>query len=211
VSTAIKVCGLRRAADAERLVELARDYGGRVFAGCVVADDSPRAATDTEVRAVAACLRGHGIALVLVSRGGDVARWRDRALALGVERVQWHGATAADHRELERAGLRSHRVFSVAPDAERLPEFDAAPEVPVVLDVGRGGTGRQFAWSLLGPRGPAAALVAGGVRPDNLEALLAHRPWGIDLSSGVETSPGVKDHGALRDVFELLRTKGSQR
>lgn len=73
---------------------------------------------------------------------------------------------------------------------------------PALLDVGGGGTGRGFDWTLLGARAPDATFVAGGIRPDNVRVLLKYRPYGIDLSSGVESSPGVKDPHKLRALFE---------
>jgi phosphoribosylanthranilate isomerase len=88
----------------------------------------------------------------------------------------------------------------------RLPELSPAPTdaSPAVLDVGDGGSGTPFDWSLLAPRAPSATFIAGGVTPHNVSALLRYRPWGIDLSSGVERVPGEKDHGSLRLLFAAV-------
>jgi phosphoribosylanthranilate isomerase len=74
-----------------------------------------------------------------------------------------------------------------------------------VLDVAAGGSGRRFDWALLGGRAPYATFIAGGITPDNVGALLRHAPWGIDVSSGVESAPGVKDGGRLKALFASLR------
>jgi phosphoribosylanthranilate isomerase len=70
-----------------------------------------------------------------------------------------------------------------------------------------GGTGKTFDWDLLAARRSAVpAIVAGGLRPDNVSAAIetAH-PFGVDVASGVEAEPGIKDHGLLVDFFEAVR------
>jgi phosphoribosylanthranilate isomerase len=77
-------------------------------------------------------------------------------------------------------------------------------DTPALLDVGGGGSGRSFDWDLLGTEAPPFTFVAGGIRPENVEALLEHRPYGIDLASGVESEPGVKDEEKLRELFDRI-------
>ena len=70
-----------------------------------------------------------------------------------------------------------------------------------------GGTGRTFDWSLLArvPRSKPFFL-AGGITPDNVaDAIRAVRPDAIDVASGVESAPGVKDQGKLRKLFDRVR------
>jgi phosphoribosylanthranilate isomerase len=75
----------------------------------------------------------------------------------------------------------------------------------------RGGTGRPIDWnaaSLVARR--RKILLAGGLTPDNVaEAILRVRPFGIDVSSGVETAPGIKDHDRLRALFDAIRASAS--
>jgi phosphoribosylanthranilate isomerase len=199
MTAAIKICGLRRAADAELALQL-----GATHLGCVVAADSPRCATADEVRAVRAVAAG-GATFVLVCRGR-----RDEVLAAaaaaGPDLVQWHGAAPADETALAAAGHRLLRVRTLAAGATALPPLPPATIAsPLLLDVGRGGGGQQFDWNLLGTAAPAHVFIAGGITPANVGALLAHRPWGIDLSSGVESAPGRKDHAALRRLFAALQ------
>ncbi len=92
-------------------------------------------------------------------------------------------------------------------DSSSLPRFEPPPTEaqPALLDVGGGGSGRCFDWTLLGERAPPATFIAGGIRPDNVRALLKYRPYGIDLASGVESAagvPGEKDEAKLRALFE---------
>jgi phosphoribosylanthranilate isomerase len=94
----------------------------------------------------------------------------------------------------------------VDPRADRLPAFACHPEPhrPAVLDAGAGGRGRRFRWELLGPRAPDATFIAGGIGPHNVLELLRYRPYGLDLSSGVESAPGIKDPERLSLFFERL-------
>jgi len=82
---------------------------------------------------------------------------------------------------------------------------------PILLDahdpVRKGGTGRTIDWSRAATIAARhEVILAGGLRPANVvDAIARVRPYGIDVSSGVETSPGVKDHEKLRGLFEALR------
>jgi phosphoribosylanthranilate isomerase len=79
--------------------------------------------------------------------------------------------------------------------------------------VSRGGTGRTIDWSAAAPiAARRRTLLAGGLTPDNVaEAVERVQPYGIDVSSGVERSPGVKDHARIRALFEALNDRHSSR
>lgn len=200
----IKICGLRRPEDARLAVRL-----GARWIGVVRAPDSPRSATLEEARQVIAAAREVDPEVRPVLATGR--RTRDEvasdAFALGIARVQPHGLSDAGVRTLSRAGLIVHRVVTVPETAGRLPDFEAPEEDdgPLVFDVGGGGSGRAFDWRILGERAPERAFIAGGLRPENIGRLLPYRPWGVDVSSGIESSPGVKDPQRLRRFFDLVR------
>src|SRR5262249_28467736 len=89
--------------------------------------------------------------------------------------------------------------------------IDAWPaRVTVLLDahdpVNRGGTGRTIDWAAAAAvAANRRTLLAGGLTPENVaEAVGRVRPFGIDVSSGVEQAPGIKDHGKIRALFEAL-------
>ena len=199
----VKVCGLRRPEDARLAVQL-----GARWIGVVRAPDSPRSASLEEARRVIAAAREVNPDVLPVLATGR--RSRDEvasdAFALGVERVQPHGLSDAGARTLGEAGLIVHRVVTVPETASRLPDFAPPTEEdgPLVFDVGGGGSGRAFDWRILGERAPARTFIAGGLRPENIGRLLPYRPWGVDISSGIESSPGVKDPDRLRRFFRLL-------
>ena len=216
MSTLVKVCGLRRVRDAELAIEL-----GASFVGCVLATDSPRCATLAEATAIAECARQSAARAVLVFRDASLAEVDAAITATKARHVQLHGKQAAEvAAELGQRGLHVLRVVALAAAAAAqhahhspklarprgLPALPAASaEAPVVLDHGRGGTGRSFDWARLGRRAPRHCLVAGGVRADKLASLMPRAPWGIDVSSGVECAPGIKDAQQLRELFAALR------
>jgi len=149
---------------------------------------------------------------VFVFRDIPLRQAIEDANASGARGVQLYDASDDDVRAVESEGFRVYRVYRMEQDSARLPRFETPPteSQPALLDVGGGGSGRRFDWNLLGERAPPATFIAGGIRPDNVRALLKHRPYGIDLASGVENAPGVpgepgwKDETKLRALFEEM-------
>lgn len=193
----IKICGLRRVEDAELSMDLGADY-----LGCVMAKDSPRRATVEEVRRIVAAARNRA-AVVLAFRGNSAAEILSICGSTGVRRVQIHGVDPLACGGLRFYGLIIHPVFAVDPRSQTLPLQEPTPSIdrPGLLDTGKGGTGEAFGWRLLGDQCPAATLIAGGINPHNVVSLLRRRPFGIDVSSGVESRPGRKDPSLLRALF----------
>lgn len=198
MSPRVKICGICRARDARLALE-----AGAWRLGCVLAQDSPRRTTLARARELAVVFPER---VVLVFRDPALDDVLHAARTARTDQVQVHGVDESFYQALDQQGLRAWRVHPVARDATRLPRLEPRPseDRPAVLDVGRGGTGERFAWDLLRRGAPHATLIAGGVSPDNVRALLHHRPWGIDVSSGVEESPGRKDARKLRALFEQL-------
>ena len=133
--------------------------------------------------------------------------WPQRAAeAVGIENVQVYGLTETECLWLEKEGMTVFRVVGIDPSARTLPSlsFEPSNDRPAVLDVGGGGSGKTFAWELLDGAAPPGTFIAGGVGPANISELMKHRPYGVDLSSGVESSPGIKDRHRLQLFFENL-------
>ena len=209
MKTVVKICGLRRVEDAELAIEL-----GAAFVGCVLAADSPRRASHEEARRIVDCAKSAGARAVLVFRDPRLDEVDAAVQATGAERVQIHGGDSSSlGLALQRRGLRVLPVVSLAPassssSATSVPRLPArSSDAPCVLDQGRGGSGRNFDWARLGGRAPNDCLIAGGIRPENVTELLTHAPWGIDVSSGLETSPGVKDAGRMRELFARIHAR----
>jgi phosphoribosylanthranilate isomerase len=126
--------------------------------------------------------------------------------------VQLHGSETAGY--IDGIGPRVIKAVAVEPDfdaslIDRLP-----PGVAVLLDVHdpvrRGGTGRTVDWSIAREIVKRRQTVlAGGLRAENVGLAIARvRARAVDVSSGVEASPGVKDAGRMRAFFEAVRVAG---
>jgi phosphoribosylanthranilate isomerase len=130
--------------------------------------------------------------------------------AAGLDLVQIHRPLSA--RDLRRSPLPVIAVVGMSSNGT-----DAAPPEllarcrSVLCDTawqGRsGGTGTAFDWSLLvGKTWPVPLILAGGLDPDNLaEAIARVHPSAVDVASGVESSPGIKDENKMRLFFEAVR------
>ncbi len=196
----VKVCGITRRDDAL----LAADLGASAI-GFVFWPRSPRYVEPETAAALARELPAD-VAPVGVFVDPAVSDVRRIAELVGLAAVQLHGdepATLCD-------GLPYRVLKAVAVEGETTR--DAAGRVPghitVLLDardpVRRGGTGRTVDWRVAaGVAARRRIFLAGGLAPENVGAALETvRPYGIDVSSGVEEQPGRKDAGRLREFFE---------
>lgn len=130
------------------------------------------------------------------------------AMSCGVSGVQPHGRhAAATARAALAVGLK---VLFPIPVMTSPPSLDAVPDgARPLLDTGgsgvHGGTGRPFAWELAcGIQGDF--VIAGGLTPESVGGAIAVTgAWGVDVSSGVEESPGIKDHDLMRRFVAASR------
>jgi phosphoribosylanthranilate isomerase len=198
----VKICGIRRTEDALLAAEL-----GAWAVGFVFWPDSPRFIDPYHARAICSELPPWVVPVgVFVDQPAEHVSAVASLVRLGA--VQLHGnETAAMVEALPQRVIKSVAVTSDFDErlVDRVPRRAA-----VLLDAHdptrHGGTGTTIDWT----RAAAAArrrplLLAGGLRPENVRAAIdTVRPFGIDVSSGVESSPGVKDGGRLRALFAAL-------
>lgn len=197
----VKICGLTRRRDVEAAANAGADYLGFVFA------NSPRRVTIEQARRLAdAAPQGPGRVALFMDQ--DAAYVREVLAAVEFELIQFHGREANDWcRSFARpfvkaVGVRNTdvaRSLRAYPDAAGiLFDSHAAGE--------SGGTGQAFDWSLL-PPGHGKTWLAGGLCPENVaEAIERVRPFAVDVSSGVEVAPGIKDHDRVRAFISAART-----
>lgn len=197
----VKICGLSTAASARVAVA-----AGAGAIGVVMSPRSPRHVTPAQARDVVDAARAAhpDVLTVLVTAELAVADAVREALAAGVDAVQLHGARygRADLASVAAAGLVPWRAVSLADDP--MPVVGAHGEVVLLLDAPVPGSGETWDLTLLGEHRPEGRwLLAGGLTPGNVaDAVRAVRPWGVDVSSGVESSRGVKDDGLVRAFVE---------
>ena len=201
----IKICGVRRLAEAETALAYGADFLGFVFY-----PPSPRYLTPDEARALVAEIRRTAQrtdwAAVGVFVNEPVAWVNEVAARCELDYVQLHGTESADYcGQMTRPAIKALRLAEMLEQPVTAEDYGVArllldSQVPGYW----GGTGRRFDWA--GARPYAAdALVAGGLTPENVgEALEALQPWGLDVSSGVERR-GVKDPGRIRAFLENAR------
>ena len=198
----VKICGITRLEDADAAIRCGAGAIGFVFW-----PKSPRFVDPYRARAIAASLPPF-VATVGVFVNQPAGYVNGVASLVGLAAVQLHGdETAAFASEIRRPVLKAIALRD-RPD-------DAAPDAwparfTLLLDVHdpdqRGGTGRTIDWARAA--GVAAArrvVLAGGLTPENVGAAIRTvRPFGIDVSSGVEATPGVKDHQKLNELFHAV-------
>jgi phosphoribosylanthranilate isomerase len=206
VSTRVKICGVTRVEDARMAWASGADALGLNFY-----PRSPRYVT-VETAAVLARTRPAlgSLVGVFVNESPDIIRARVREC--GLTAVQLHG----DEPPEACAGygvpvIKALRVRGPE-DVERARAYVGVGDVATLLldgaAPGYGGGGVGFDWSLVARLSDAGVpvLVAGGLNPGNVqEAVRATKPYGVDVASGVEVSPGIKDADAVRAFVRAVR------
>lgn len=192
--TSVKICGLTNLEDARWAWRCGADLLGFVFVPA-----SPRCMQPKEVARICQQLAHEGCSLPTVGVFADapigVVRGTAQECALHI--VQLHGTeTPADARAVGLPVIIARRVRDRIP-IEELTCYSAWAFLLDTYDPQRlGGTGQPWAWELVSGQAMEGTrvLIAGGLTPDNVAlAVRVARPWGVDVSSGVEAHPGKKD------------------
>lgn len=199
----IKICGITNLDDARLALELGADWLGFNFY-----PRSPRYLAPERAREIIEELPRASMAVgVFVNAGmeGVGAVLEQCPLAL----VQLHGdETPEEFRKVKTLGARIMKAVRVGGPAD-IGKIHDYPGEYVLLDAFRpevyGGTGETFDWSWIAHTGGKKLLLAGGITPDNVAEACAAGTYGLDICSGVETRPGVKNLAKMRQLFENLK------
>jgi phosphoribosylanthranilate isomerase len=194
----VKVCGITRPEDAELAVEL-----GAWAIGFILWERSPRAADPAVAAGIAAALRRR-VEPVGVFVNASLDRIAHAAEALHLTHVQLHGdeGPAFCAEVARRTGAKVIKAIRVA-DASDFRDVERFHTDFHLLDAAarglRGGSGQTWDWGLASQRArKVPVLLSGGLTPENVAAgIAAVRPYAVDVASGVEASPGVKDPDKL--------------
>ncbi|MFG2074092.1 phosphoribosylanthranilate isomerase [Nonomuraea maritima] len=192
----VKICGLSEPEHVVAAVEAGADAIGFVLTR------SSRQITPERAAELGALVPEH-VLTVGVFRGEDPATVRQAALASGVRAVQLHGRHPhGDFTALKDLGVRLVRAVDAQADL-RCGAFD---EDLLIVDAPQAGSGLPWDWAAVRGRASGRWMLAGGLDPANVrEAVAAADPWGVDVSSGVETAPGVKDSTLIQAFLKAVR------
>ena len=199
-STRIKICGITTTDAMNSATEAGADYLGFVH--------WPKSPRFIEIKQAESLAAGLPETVTPVSLFVDAPI--EQMLSTPFEWIQLHGREdEATCGQLREAGHRIIRGFRFAPEA--VERWDTCPDVDALLVDGSriGGTGESFDHDALQSMMPSIEtplFIAGGLDPENVENVVsATRSWGIDVSSGVEASRGVKDPDRIRSFCARVR------
>lgn len=197
----VKICGLRTPADVDAAVAAGADA-----IGVVMSPRSPRHVTTDEARALVEHLAGRATAVLVVNEmTAEVAL--EQVAATGVDVLQLHGPAydVGSFRACAHRGVRTWRATSLTTDPQ--PGVGSHGEEALLLDSPVPGSGDRWAAADLAEPLTGRWLLAGGLTPGNVAGAVADlAPWGVDVSSGVESTRGVKDHDLVRRFVEAARS-----
>jgi len=201
----VKICGITNYHDAKAALESGADALGFNFYR-----PSPRFVEPAIVREIVRALPPFAVCVGVFVNPGDVGKVETCAQLSGVQVIQLHGNETADFCH----GLRHWQLIKAVRITGR-PVFSDLAAYPVqafLVDTPDealfGGTGRVFDWSLVaGIQEIRPVILAGGLNVANVaSAIRAVRPYGVDVCSGVEMKPGVKDPAKIARFLREVRS-----
>jgi phosphoribosylanthranilate isomerase len=204
VSTRVKICGITSHEDGQTAVEAGADALGFNFY-----DRSPRHLSLKEAAKISASLPADILRVgVFVNATEKLVKQAIHVCSLGM--LQFHGEEPPEF--CIQFGLMSMKAFRIR-DAQSLNELAKYDTDAYLLDAwsaeNRGGTGGTFNWALAveAKKTGKPVFLAGGLTPENVaDAVRLVRPFGVDVASGVESSPGKKDPAKVRAFIKAVRS-----
>ncbi|MBK8162648.1 MAG: phosphoribosylanthranilate isomerase [Gammaproteobacteria bacterium] len=201
--TRVKICGITRAEDAVTAAALGADAIGLVFYG-----QSPRCVDVARAAEIAAGLPVfvHAVGLFVDAGPAEIEAVLGR---VRIDILQFHGDEPPSSCRI--FGLPYIKAVRMRPGTDVRAEAERYHDArALLLDAYRpgtpGGTGATFPWGEIPARPGAHILLAGGLTPDNVaDAIRAARPYGVDVSGGVESARGIKDAARMAAFFAAVR------
>lgn len=198
MSLLVKICGLRTAADVAAAVDAGVNAAGFVFA------DSVRRVTPAQAAAAAGVLPDD-VLRVAVMKHPAAGEWQAVLESFRPDVLQ---TDAEDFAELDvPESVRRWPVYREG----KIVDTEAMP-AEFLYEGLKSGAGKTVDWARAAVVARAGhMLLAGGLSPENIAAAItAVRPWGVDVSSGVESAPGVKDPQKIREFIKAARAAEQQ-
>ncbi len=194
----VKICGLARKEDFDLAVELGADMTGFILA------PSPRQTTPDFIRSLPSS-EALKVGVVVLKEGEELPKEIQSLLDEGyLDFIQFHGSETPG--TVGNRGYKALRIKTTE-DLDRMEEYYP---LPCLLDAfspeAAGGTGKRLDAELVSrAREKGELWLAGGINPGNIREILEnYNPELVDLSSGLEASPGVKDHDKMKEFFKEI-------
>ncbi len=208
--TEIKICGITRPEDAAHAAACGADALGFIFYR-----ESPRGISPAAAAAIIARLPAR-VCKVGVFVNEEAAVIRETAAICGLDMLQLHGDESPAYCRgiADRKSLIKALPLTVAADLHQAARYPVAAILVDVRDGDRyGGTGKSASWELAARLGKTAPVIlAGGLNGENIRAALRTvRPRAVDINSGVETAPGVKDPAKVAEIIRIIRGEDGQK
>ena len=199
----IKICGITHLTDALTAVEAGADALGFVFV-----PDTPRFVKPDQVAAIIAQLPPF-ITTVGIFVSKDSEKIRTIVERCRLDAIQLHADVTPEFcRNLDRRVIKAVRVKDES-SLSILSDYDVnAFLLDAYVEGKMGGTGHVLDWDLaLQAKNYGRIIIAGGLNPDNAAQAVRHvMPYGVDVSSGVESQPGRKDPNKIRKFIDAVRS-----
>lgn len=203
-SVRIKFCGITRAEDAQAAVSLGAHALGFVFHA-----PSPRCVQVAQAAAISRALPPF-VSKVGLFVNASADEVENTCRAVGLDVVQYHGDESPEHcAQAPRPWIKAIRV---RPELDIVAECRRYAQASAWLfdtydDKLYGGSGKVFDWNLLPQQHRRPIILAGGLTPDNVgQAIRSTAPYAVDVSGGIETAKGIKDHDKMRKfIAEVQR------
>ena len=201
--TRIKCCGMTRVEDALLAARLGADAIGLVFTS-----RSKRQVSFAQARAIRQALPPF-VTTVALFMDDDAGLVQQAIDTVQPDLLQFHGSERDDW--CAQFGWRYLKAIAMGAGAAALPQLRAYPGATGLLLDGHGlgeagGSGKAFDWSLMPKQLPQPLILAGGLTPGNVaDAIRIARPWAVDVASGIESAPGLKDPQKLAAFIQAVR------
>ncbi len=206
--TRVKICGITRVEDGRCAAALGADAIGLVFFS-----DSPRHVTIATAQEITAALDPFVtvVGLFVNAGAGEIEQVLGQ---VPLDLLQFHGQES--NADCNRFGVPFIKSIAMRPDVAVAAVMDAYPDARgYLLDTWQpkthGGGGQVFDWQQIPANLPSPFILAGGLDPDNVAAAVSQvRPYAVDVSSGVESAPGVKSADKISAFMNGVRNGGTE-
>ena len=203
--TRIKICGIKHRDDALKAVEFGADAIGLIFV-----EKSPRYVSLTEARLIAESIPPF-VTVVGLFMGASAESVREALKVVPLNLLQFHGDESPEFCEQFEMPyikvLKMRENVNVVAFAQEYP--NAAGILLDTYSKAGGGSGQTFDWNLIPNDVPLPLILAGGLNPENVaSAVETVKPYAVDVSSGVESEPSIKDHKKIEQFIKEVKRVG---